>query len=50
MPKSSMAGSVFPDLEQEQRTTAHPSRNTDIKDLKSAEKIRNSEKIDKRKS
>ena len=52
MPKSSMAGSVFPDLEREQMSTAHPRRSHRGKevDLKSEEMVRNSEKEEKRES
>ena len=50
MPRSSMAGSLFPDLEQEQRSSAHPSRARSEKDPKSAENSRNSEESHKNES
>ena len=44
MPKSSMAGSIFPDLEQEQTSTAHPRRNQGEAGKKSSKKACKTEK------
>ena len=47
MPKSSMAGSIFPDLEQEQTSTAHPRRGQGNANKESGEKPCKSEKNEK---
>ena len=48
MPKTSMSGSIFPDLEQEQASIPHPHRNLrkESQDSKTTEKSCKSEKIE----
>ena len=45
MPKTSLAGSIFPDLEQEQQSLSHPkrTRSNDSENSRKIEKIKESE-------